>query len=277
MGKLVVFWSPWHGQAKVTASMAAVAASMQKITKERVVVTHSQFNMADLEGMFNRLDYSRRNVYYDTIGLSGLILRFMQRPVTRDDIDQCSVLLPFTDGLYLLPGSSKNTDAIRGTDTEDIIEKLLTAKIPEGFGWTFVDTASGNNALSERLIDAADVVVIVLSQNAATWDGLFEKNKERMKKGNLFFLLGGYEPLSKYSVQAFIREHSPYANRKNTGVIPQSVGYMDAVSSGSVMRFFAANANAKKADENAEFMEACRSFAEKLLGHGKAAKEKGDA
>ena len=276
MGKLVVFWSPWHGQAKVTASMAAIAVSVQQLTKERVIMTHSQFNMADLEGMFNRMNDPRKDVYYDTIGLSGLILQFIQKPVLAEDVEQCSIALPYMDGLYLLPGASKNTNAVRGTEVEDIIETLIVKKVPEGFGWTFVDTASGGNALSERLMAAADIVVIALSQNVATWDSLFEKNKELVKKDNVFFLLGGYEPLSRNNVQSFIREYSPCTRKQNTGVVLQNVGYMDAVSSGSVMRFFAANAKAKRGDENSQFMRACGEFAKKLVEYGRNAEKAGD-
>lgn len=264
MGKLVVFWSPWHGQAKVTASMCAIGLQCNRLRKERVVMTHSQFGMSDLEGMFGRMDKYRRRLLYDNSGLSAAVLRFKQARLTEDSIEQCMIPVTST-GLYLLPGTQQDSGMARESDTTDIIYTLLARDIPKCYDWTLVDVLSGPNALSMKLIDVADAVVVTLSQNVATWEGFFESVTPLLSKRNVFFLLGGYDPNSNYSVKNFLHMNKEYVTEANIGVVPYNVGYMDAISAGTVVRFMYSNENATRKEENYYFMEETKRTAEKLM------------
>ena len=270
MGKMIVFWSPWHGQAKVTASMGAVAIQLNRISKERVVMTHSQFEMADLEGMFNRMDPEKRKLLYINSGLSAAILRFKQSKLTEDAIEQC--LIPVTStGLYLLPGTEQSAAVVQETDTSDIVRTLLARDIPNHYEWVCVDLLSGNNPLSMQLIEAADVVVVTLSQNAATWEGYFKNSPAPFKKDNVFYLLGGYDANSRNNEKRFMQLYSKYVTEDRVGVVPYCTGYMDAISSGTAMTFHYVNENVKKNEENFCFIKECAQTAEKLIAFAERA------
>lgn len=261
MGKLIVFWSPWHGQAKVTASMGAVGVQLNRISGQRVVLTHSQFDMADLEGMFNRLDEEKRKLLYMNSGLSAAILRFKQSKMTKNAIEQCMVPLTST-GLYLLPGTEQSAMVAQETEIMSIVQTLLVKNVPEHYDWTLVDALSGNNPLSLKLLEAADVIVVTLSQNTATWEGYFNGTTPFGGKDNVFYLLGGYDASSVNNLKKF--SHLYHIPEAQIGGIPYCSGYMDAISAGTAAQFIYMNENAKKRDENYIFVSESRRVAEKI-------------
>ena len=263
MGKLIVFWSPWHGQSKVTASLAATAVHLNQINEESVVVTHSQFGMANLEDMFNKMEQRKRRFLYSNSGLSAAILRFKQSRLTKESVDQCLVPIT-TTGLFLLPGTEQSMDIVQETDTADIVFTLLAREVPKHYDWVMVDALSGNNSLSMKLIEAADVVVVNLSQNATVWETFFKDRKDIVEKKNVFYILSGYEPSSKCNVKNFIKENAEYVKDEQVGIIPYNVGYMDAISFGSVARYLYSNEDAEKDDENYYFIKECKKTAEKI-------------
>lgn len=260
MGKLVVFWSPWHGQAKVTANMGAVACLLNFDTNERVIMSHSQFNMADLEGMFNfRMEQERRKTIYENSGLSALLLRIKQSWLTEEVVEECLMPVASTTGLYLLPGTEEHADILKESDTEDLVFALLGRDIKAHYEWVFVDVSAGNNDLSMRLLKAADVAVVNLSQNMATWGKFKKEYPEIATMKNAIFVVGGYDDASRYNRKNLVRMHD-YLSNDNVGVVPYNTGYMDAISEGSVAKYIFANEGVKKGEENYDFISECRAI-----------------
>lgn len=255
MGKLVVFWSPWHGQAMVTASMGAVACLLNHDTNGRVIMSHSQFNMADLEGMFNfRM---KRKKIYENSGLSALILRVKQSWLTEEAVAECLLPVASATGLYMLPGTEQHFSVLKESDTEELVYALLGRDIKSYYDWVFVDASAGKNGLSQRLLDAADVAVICLSQNIATWDRFMAEYPEHAGKKNALYVLSGYDDASRYNRRNFIRMYQNLSS-DNVGVVPYNTGFMDAISEGAVARYIFANEGVKKGEENYDFITECR-------------------
>lgn len=276
MGKIVVFWSPLHGQARVTASMGAVAMAFSELWEERVVMTHTQFGMADMEGMFDlRTKEEQKQVLYESAGLNALILNFKQAELKKESIDRCSMQMPNTNNLFMLPGLTKEAALLQGDELEDMLEYMLTERVTKGYDWVFIDLASGKNAFSKRLMEKADVVVVTLSQNVATWDTLFQNYKDIVERENVFFLFGAHKASSKFNVKNFKRMYRKYADGINTGVVPDCVGYMDAVSDGLVSTFYLMNEYVKRKEENYVFITECKESAKKIRALAKKESTKG--
>ena len=109
MGKLIAFWSPWHGQSKTTASMAAIAMAMNDISSDSVAVFHTQVGMADLEGMFdNRMDFAKRVKVYEGAGINSLLLNFKRMELTKDMVRNAALPTSLKK-VYLLPGLEMDT------------------------------------------------------------------------------------------------------------------------------------------------------------------------
>ena len=271
MGKLVVFWSPWHGQAKVTASMGAIASTLHHQTKESIVMTHTQFGMADLEGSFDaRRNLQNRKTLYHGVGLHALILNFKQTVLTKESIERCVIPLAERD-FYLLPGTEQPMDLVQNANTEEIIETILIRFVVPMYDWTFVDLASGKNSLSERLMEQADIIVVTLSQNVATWTSFFEQWENLAKSKKVFYVLGGHKKESKYTINNFQRMFHMFVSYQQCGVVPDCAGYMDAISEGTASAFFLSNEYVKQGQENFEFIQKCRQTAQKIWKKAKEA------
>lgn len=259
MGKLVVFWSPWHGQAGTTANMCAVAVALHHLQGESVILAHSQFGMADLEGMYNmRMNLQSKKELYTGTGLSALMMYFKQAAITANIVSNCVIPSKFSDGIYLLPGVEMSSMA-RSDETNKIIEAIFARDIPKYYDWTFVDAAAGGNALSQMLMQRADLIVVNLSQNAATWQQFFCEdgpNKWLFDSKKAFYVIGGYHKQSSFNIKKFASKYDDYVESKGCGTIPFCVKYMDAISRGQVDHFLHANIhNGKDRDnDNAEFI-----------------------
>lgn len=265
MGKLIVHWSPLHGQARTTASMGAVALAMNHITGERVCLTNTQYGLSDLEGMFdNRMTADKKQVIYQAAGLNALITNIKRDRLTKEDV-KASVMPTLIKNVDLLPGVELRTRMSVDNETDMIIYKILTDTVKNCYDWTFVDLAAGYVPQSKDLIDAADIVVVTLSQNKAMWEMFFEKYKHIAEKDNVFFLIGGHNQKSTYNYKNFAKLYQDYnVNQKKVGVVPECIGYMDAISEGSVSNFFVMNRKVTKKDENFEFIQECVNTATKL-------------
>lgn len=271
MGKLIAFWSPWHGQAKTTASMAAVAMALSNVTGDTVAMFHTQSGLADLEGMFdNRMGYDKRIQLYEGAGLNSLLLDFKRTELTKELV-QRSALPTAIDRLVFLPGLEMDETLAKMDDVREILYTIAVRDIPNAFDWTFVDLSSGNNQLSTNIIEKADVVVVTMSQNVATWDVLFDEHEELTEKPNTFFLIGGHRKESSYGIRNFRR--MKHISKKNSGVIPDSIGYMDDISKGAVASFYLKNEKAGKNDENGNFIQEAKDVAMKIraLAYGDGA------
>lgn len=267
MGRLIVHWSPLHGQAKTTASMGAVALAMNQITKDRVCVTHTQFGMSDLEGMFdNRPGDDRKAVLYQAAGLNALITDIKRNRLTDDDVNSCAVGT-VCKNVDLIPGIEVKDMQTVGEEMNLLVFKIITDAVKSYYDWTFVDLAAGNNPQSKKFMDAADIIVITLSQNCTMWDNLFECYPELVKQENVFFLFGGHKKESSYNSRNFARIFRSHGiETKRVGLVPDCTGYMDAISDGLVPEFFAKFSKKSSASEEKRFIEECCETAVKLKG-----------
>ncbi len=275
MGYLVTWWSLYHQQS-TTASMAAVASCMSK-GDETVCVTHSQFSMGDLEGMFRgRMRDETTDNLYASKGLAGLLLRYRMTPsLNKDDVLRCT-FSEDVNGVRLLSGI--NHDRPQHND-EECLFRMLTGPVKDSFDYTFVDAAGGMyNNLSKNLIKASDLVIVVLTQSehiisdfmslglpeidTAMGDVDYESESEtkRNNKTRYKVLLGNYS------------SHARALKAKNINLrydfmpltIPHSVDYRNSLNEGNLSSFFASNEKTSKKDDTYEFIRSVRNVADEI-------------
>jgi len=109
------------------------------------------------------------------------------------------------------------------------------------FDRVFIDTNSGDNEFSMRLIDECDAIVVSLRQNRYLLDTFFDNNPLKGKK--VFYVFSDYDTDSKYNLHN-IRVMHREISKENSAVIPHSPEFMDAISDERIMRFFALNIDA---------------------------------
>ncbi len=255
MGKLVTFWSPYTGKSKVTSTVCAVAAAFgMQYPEIEVAVSHTNPNSTDLE---ERLDYrmksEEKQELYETSGLSSMTLNYMQAVLTSEKIRRCSIPL-FMKSLHLFPGVGKKELS------EALLFRLITEYLAEEFAVVFLDLENGEKELSIRLMEKADLIVLVLPQYPFMKENFFNIGGGVLREKDCFILLGGYLEQSKYSKKYLERRYPD--KTMELGVIPENTGYFDAMADGKVLDFFLKNQCARKKEENYEFIVQAKKAAE---------------
>ncbi len=269
----IAFWSPYHGQAGTTSNILAIAILAGMVHKQKVVLTQTQFEMNNLEAPFVGVDLKNRDSseYFRGIGIDTLNRSLMAAPLTKDDVMNCCI--EFLDGrLQLLPGSSKHN---RQHFEQSMSQTILTllGHIEKHCDVVFLDISSGNNPISKMIIEESDLVVVNLSQNIGITDRHFS-NPFEGAKGEKFYLIGSYDPDSKYNLSSIRRTYRKHMKQNNTGVVPYNTGFLDAQNDRDIINFFLNNINSAKDDINGYFIQEATQTAEKILALAKENKEK---
>ncbi len=261
MGKLVVWWSMYHGQNKTTASMLSIALALAD-KQTSVCVTHTQLGMADLEGMMNyrAAEEDIGNIYVAS-GLNALLLDFKGGIINKQAIERATFQPDRGKRLYMLPGIEYRKMGSLGED-EDIIARILSDEVKNAYDYLFVELSSGaNNTLTSKLIAAADVAVVCVSQNAARLKEYFDNPLEQrfdIDKSKVLICFGGYRSNGK------INYKNVNSKRKVPCiVVPDSNNLLNAISEGDVHGYFIENELCDE-DEDGYFMEKVREGAKIL-------------
>ncbi|HWT74296.1 MAG TPA: hypothetical protein VN258_06215 [Mobilitalea sp.] len=260
----ILFWSPVHGQTATTSNILATSMVAGMYYRKKVVLTQTQFSFNNLEAPIvgaNAYNAASKE-FFREIGIDTLIRCFKAAKLDKETLENCCIALENTN-ILLLPGTSKTIKESFEYEMEAVIVNLLKA-MEAIYGVIFVDICSGENSLSMKLLEEADLVVINLSQNLSVLDLFFQQYKDKLSS-NVFYLFGKYDCNSKYNINNIRRKYRKMITQKNSGVIPYHTGYMDAQTDGKVVEFFRDNLNCSKKDEAYYFMLKVKNATEKIL------------
>ncbi len=254
MGKMITFWSPYIGQAKVTSSLCAVAGMFgMEYPELSIAISHIHRDSLALE---EKLDSSTpvetRKELYKKTGISALKLNCRQAVLTSEKIRRSAVPLRMKS-LYLYPYTEQEMDRLT--------YKLFTETLKNEFDIFFLDLENGKQELSLRFMKEADLVVVVLPQSPVYCKQFFEQ-EEWLKEKEICVLFGGYLPKSKYSRNFCMRKTERKADGGWTGAIPINTGFFDAMTEGKTLDYFFRNQLVGKKEENYEFIVQAKKAAE---------------
>lgn len=271
----IVFWAPVHGQTRQSSNMLAIALNMVLREQKRLMLTQTQFRMNDLEdAIVGRAGIKEiKEQFYQDMGIDSLIRCIKRKRLEKADVENCCVQLSQDAEMVLLPGSqSGNYEVYYETFRELIVMVLEEAE--KYYDVVMVDTNPGLDQINKKLFQAADVVVVNLSQNMGVVDSYFNEIPEELSGKNVFYLFGSYLTDSSYNLKN-LRLKYRELNKKNSGVVPVNVGFMDAISGGRVKDFFEENLECEQGDANYMFVREVKLATERLsylmndLGKGK--------
>lgn len=259
MGKLVTFWSPYQGKAKVTATMCAVAGAFGILYPELdVALSHTSPDDMSLEEKLEfRNSLEERKELYKKTGMAAVTLYYMQAVLTSERVRNSAVPL-LMESLYLYPYVEKKEKM------DKLPFFLMTEELKKEFDVVFLDLKSGRNDESLQFMQKADFIVVVLPQDVSYWNHFCAEAMECLEGRRFCILLGGYLEKSRYSATYYTRKIRGKTRCQFAGVIPINVGFMDALSEGNVLDFFLKNQLATKKEENYEFISQAKKTAECL-------------
>lgn len=256
MGKLITFWSPYQGKAKVTSSMCAVAGMLGILYPEcEIAISHTSHGSVCLEEKLDSgIQAENKKSLYERMGITALTLNGMQAALTPEKIKRCAVPL-FVKSLYLYPAA--------GADySKDVVFSILTECIRQEFAAVFLDLETGWNEVSLRYMRASDFIMIVLPQEPECMEVMWSEKMELLEQIPKACLIGGYLENSRYSLNYFIRKSDGRSKGRFVGAVPMNVAFLDSMIRGKTLEFLLRNLLARKKEENYEFIVQTKKAAE---------------
>lgn len=256
----IAFWSNMHGQTGTTSNLLAIAVMSTLQFKSRNMVTQTHFNLNNLEAPLVSTSNSIAKEYFLDIGIDALARGIKSSPLDGEIIENCSISL-LNRRLNLLPGTAKNNRDIYESDMSRTITGILQAAV-NYYDIVFIDTNSGKNELTMKILQNADLIIVNLSQNKSIIEDYAANYQFDHRK--IFYLLGNYDNISKYNLKN-IRKTYRWLNSRNTAIIPYNTEYMDAQSDGQVISFLLRNLECDKEESNAYFISEVKRAVIKIM------------
>lgn len=235
---IIAFWSPLHGQGQ-TSNLHAMAFAMSILHKKRVLMMQTQYDKNNLESPLvghNVGISSEADELFQDIGLTAAITYSNMSKLSLKLLESCCLTF-HNSNLLLLPGSDiKNRETFDREIGKGVVRMIKSAN--ELVDIILIDVNSGNDELSLRIMSAADLIVINLSQRRYVLEKFFIDYGERFIENNkVFYLFGDYDNNSVYNINNFRVKYRKYMNGANSGVIPYCTQYMDAQNESKVLSF----------------------------------------
>lgn len=256
----IAFWSTMHGQTTTTSNLIAISSLIALEYRLKLLVTHNHYERSTLESSL--LD--RRLLETELTELSDAGIDALSRFIRFNSLDQDNIQ-GYTTTLIknrfdLLMGTKNVNKDLYYSDLNTIITTILNSA-KEYYDLLCVDVAAGANALSEKIMDNADLVVVNLNQNLSVLDDFFSgKYPNIQEKG--YFILSLYDDKSRYNLKNICRR---YKIGDNISVIPYCREYADACNEGKALEFMMRNQLASQADYAYPFIEEVRKSAKHIL------------
>lgn len=234
----IVFWSPLHGQGQ-TSNLHIISLIMSLLHKKNVLMMQTQMSMNNLEGPLLGKNIGAQDTedsyIFQDIGLDAAVMYSQMNMLVGDILESCCITFPSTS-LLLLPGTeTKNRETFERDISSSICRMISHAE--NNVDIVMIDTNSGKDELSIKLMSSADVIVINLTQRKYILSKFFLEYGETLNKyKNVFFIFGNYDRYSGYNIINCLRKLGKYINRDNSGVIPYCTKYMDAQNDCNILR-----------------------------------------
>lgn len=253
------FWSPYHGTG-ATANMLALAVAMAEQMGRRILVTQTHYTMNNLEKPLLGTIENDEQFYRDT-GLDAIMRYFKSGQLTEEQIDNCSIRI--NDNIFLLAGTKMSQkESYENKIVQDMVTHVIDI-VQKYYDICFIDTNAGTNDQTTAVIRECDLVVVTVRQNRDMIDSVIANEMLSGKK--VFYLFGSYDDSSKYNLANLRKAYGKVMNRRNSGGIPHSTEYMDAICDNRILRFITTNLDADEDSANFGFFEMLKEAAAGIL------------
>ncbi len=248
----ISFWSPVRNGAGVTTNMACISAlsAIGKRGKSILLENHYSIRgLADILMEQEEKEFLReKGAYYDKTGLEYLLKKIYSGEVKGKEVREALTPLLFSSMNYLPQSRIVNKEVF---DYEfNLVYKELFDALEEIADFVFVDTETNQNLSSHLILDAADLIVVNLTQNPEDLKFFFDNYESLEKKA--VFLIGNYVPEFSWNLARLCKEfHISYSR---VGVIPMNLELNTALAQGRLLNFLNLNFYMPSGKENGYFM-----------------------
>jgi hypothetical protein len=256
----VGFWSTVHGQTATTSNTLVISLMCALEYRLKILVTHNHYARSTLEtSLLNQTFLKTELMDLKDTGIDALSRFIKFNKVDKESISSYTTTI-LRNRLDLLMGTSNPSKELYMSDLNAVMETILTTA-KDCYDLQFVDIASGDNALSNKILLSSDLIVVNINQNSFILEDFFANHKEKFK--NCMYLVGLYDKESRLNIKNIIRKYK--INKSDIAVIPYCREFADACNGGKAVDFFLKNLNASKEDSHYEFIMQGRKAVDILL------------
>lgn len=253
----VSFWSNYH-QIGTTDNLIAIALYTALKYRLRILIAHNHFDRSTLETAF----IDRSYMEYSLIDLSetgiDALSRFVKfNRMEKDGISSYTTTV-LKNRLDILTGTKITNRNIYQNSLRETIQLILQLAA-EYYDLVFIDTAPGNNEISQIIIKNSDLLVVNLCQNPNIIENFLQNYAHYMEKA--FVVLGKYDANSRFNIKRIKKRF----NLKNIYSIPYNIEFADACIESRAVDFFIKNLDTDKNDLHNGFITSVAETAESIL------------
>jgi hypothetical protein len=260
----VTLWSPVHGQTATTANTVAISVMTALIYNIKTMITHTHFNKNTLEATLLDKSFLKSDLVDLTdTGMDAITRNFKLSRTDPDMIKNYTTTI-LKNRLDILIGTQTPNRDIYMQGMEENIQKIIEA-VEKSYQLAFVDLSSGISALSQKLMDKSDLIIINLCQNLHILDDFF-KNDVLIKYfagKNCFYVISRYDVNSRLNLKAIKKR---YGIKRNLFSIPYCSEFSDALGFGKTVEFLMKEISCEAEDVNYRFIEDLNLLVQRIVG-----------
>lgn len=260
---LIAFYSNIRGNAGTTSNLCCLATYLAVRMKQKILLweNHTNWNMIG-DNVTPRTKLSLLYKSIDTYHINGskeLFCRLQQREKL-DLTCQVNELAKelYSDVLYYLPNRPMESLLLE-KDIAQILPQLIKL-CKESDDLVFMDLQDITKESTRFILEESDLVILNLIQHVNSFD---RKVINDMSISNVRYLIGNYQPNSKYNIKNICRHYK--IPNMDIAMIPYNTLCREAMSEGKLIDFMSANVECSEEDSNYSFIHAVGQAAEMLI------------
>lgn len=260
---LIAFYSNIRGNAGTTSNLCCLATYLAVRMKQKILLweNHTNWNMIG-DNVTPRTKLSLLYKSIDTYHINGskeLFCRLQQREKL-DLTCQVNELAKelYSDVLYYLPNRPMESLLLE-KDIAQILPQLIKL-CKESDDLVFMDLQDITKESTRFILEESDLVILNLIQHVNSFD---RKVINDMSISNVRYLIGNYQPNSKYNIKNICRRYK--IPNMDIAMIPYNTLCREAMSEGKLIDFMSANVECSEEDSNYSFIHAVGQAAEMLI------------
>ncbi|MDD6036479.1 MAG: hypothetical protein PUC30_09865 [Lachnospiraceae bacterium] len=246
----IAFWSNVRHQSGVTSSVAVISILWAELYAEEIAVTSNHICNGSLvkrlHGGSEQEEKAARRAYCYTLG-EPEYFRMLYGGKTK-------TALWLNDSLYYFPMEGEGGELFYDTGLKGIEKQMGDRE------YLIIDTACGCGSSSQRILQEAEITVVLLPPEREGVDAFFKS--ETPLRENSFFILGNYRSVPPYCPSNLAQKYK--VPRERIGQIPYNYGFEQAMREGSTIAFIAGNLNCSKRSKEYHFIRCAKKTVESL-------------
>lgn len=235
----IAFWSNIRQGGGVSTNLACMAAITAIAGMGRSILLENHYNVNNLAGMLlspERTAMLRESSqYYSKYGIEYILKRLYTGESGERLIRRASIPLLYSS-IYYLPQSYIVNKEVFNYEFE-LVHKDLFQCLERFSDIVYIDTESTGNASTIQILQEADLIVVNMDQEPASWEDYFENYESLFRKS--VFLIGRYQREYSWSVLKLRRRFQ--IPRDRIGAIPYNMELQTAMQEGRMLQFLNRN------------------------------------